>query len=535
MEQETKEPEKNKGELEGTKGLDMEKAKQSWGFKGQNYLFTIGIDRYKHWPPLHCAVKDVEDFAKVLLDHYQFDEDNWISLKDEEATEQQILSKFRDLAKMVTPEDNLIMYFSGHGHYDEVTKTGYWIPVNARKEVEYEHEFINTAIVVDRLKNINSLHTLLVIDACFSGTLVTQIRSSPRSERYKSRRVFTSGRAEVVHDGPEGGNSPFARGILYNLKQNTDKYVPASKLIVDVTEYVEKESQQTPTDARLVNADDQGGDFVFHLKMSEAEIWASVVQQNTKDAYRKFIEQFPQSEHQPEAREAYDWLTAREEDSLHSLQQYLNKYQPGGKHVPVAIKTLKEIEEEQFWEQCTNKDTLSYYYDYLYKYPEGKHAKEALQRTKQMSADTDDESFREAIEKNTTEAYQDYVKKSGNKKHVEKAEKKLSNLTAPSSEALEEKKAWKSAQETDTYEAYYDFTEAYPQSRFLEEARTAMKRMDDIALNQIRLMESKKNMAIQDKVKQCVAYFDKFPGAPNNQKVKQIKDRLEIQRYSQGL
>jgi uncharacterized caspase-like protein len=216
----TEKPDKSEEPIDGqiaTRGLDFDFSEAGWGFSGKNYLFVIGIDKYQHWTPLKCAVKDVRDFVKILTERYQFDESQVFTLLNEEGTQKNILHTFRELAKKITSNDNLIIYFSGHGHYDEVSKTGYWIPVDAETGHENEYQFINTAIIVDRLRGIDTLHTFLIIDACFSGTLITQIRSSPRSERYKSRRVFTSGRAEVVRDGPEGGNSPFAKGILNHL------------------------------------------------------------------------------------------------------------------------------------------------------------------------------------------------------------------------------------------------------------------------------------------------------------------------------
>lgn len=496
-----------------TKGLDLPTIENSWGFKGENYLFTIGIDKYQHWPPLKCAVKDVQDFTKVVTDRYQFEEKNVITLQDEEATERNILSGFRDLVRQITEEDNLVIYFSGHGHYDEVTKTGYWIPVDAHTGEEYEYEFINTAIIVDRLRTISSLHTFLIVDACFSGTLITQIRATPRSERYKSRRVFTSGREEVVNDGPEGGNSPFARGILHQLKKNTDKYVPASRLILDVKEYVEKEAQQTPTDARLVNADDQGGDFVFYLKMSEAEIWASTMEQHTREGYKKFMDQFPESDHFEEAQENYNWLTAAEKNSIRSLQEYLDKYRHDGRYVSKALKHLSSLEEEQTWEKAKRLNTLTAYYDYLTRYPDGKHVEKAEREIdKKKKGDEDDRQIKKKVEKK-----------------VQEESSRKREIPVP-----DEEQDWANAKNADSYIAYMDFVRAHPESRYAEKAEQEMKRLDDIALNEIRLMEQNRNLSLQDQIEKCLNYFNSYPGAQNNRKVKQIKDRLQIQKYSQG-
>lgn len=527
-------PEPSKEEDIATKGLDIGYVEHNWGFKGKNYLFIMGIDKYQHWTPLKCAVKDVVDFSNILTTRYQFEDAYVFKLLNEQASQKNILFTLRELAQKITDQDNLVIYFSGHGHHDEITKTGYWIPVDAQTGYENEYQFINTAVIVDRLRGINSLHTFLIIDACFSGTLITQIKAGPRSEKYKSRRVFTSGRAEVVNDGPEGGNSPFAKGIINHLSLNTDKYVPASKLILDVMEYVEKEAQQTPFEARLMNADDQGGDFVFHLKMSEAEIWAGVVGQHTIEAYENFIEDFPANEHLKEAQDAYDWLCAEKENTISGLHRYLNKYQPSGKYVPLAIKTLEDLEEEKCWQQAKIKDTLSAYFDYLFKYPEGKYVEEAKLKTRYIPGDEDDTAIKKAIEEDTEASYKEYLTHSATKKHQGIAEKKIAMRLASTSAPSEEEKTWQKATKTSTYLGYHDFAQVYPQSTYLEEARSEMKRLDNIALNKIRLVEHNGTLSLQEKISQCIDYFDKFPGAENNSKVKQIKDRLEIKTFSRS-
>lgn len=513
----------------GVRGLDIKIDDSNWGFKGKNYLFLIGIDKYEHWPSLKCAVKDVLDFAEILTSRYQFEESDIIILKNADATEKKILSAFKKLADTVTDQDNLVIYFSGHGHY--MSKTGYWIPVNANVGDECEDEFINTAIIVDRLRTINSLHTFLIIDACFSGTLITQIKgAAPKSEKYKSRRVLTSGRAEVVSDGPEGGNSPFAAGILNELRHNTDPYISASKLIAEVREYVEKQAQQTPNDARLINADDQGGDFIFHLKLSEAEIWANVVQQHTKDAYKKFADQFPDSTHHSEALEASEWLAANEANTIKAVSDYLSKYQGVGKYIALAIQKLETLEEEENWQKTKSRNTLSGFFQYINQYPTGKYAKEAKEEISKRVTDDDDKAFVKVIEEGSEKAFKEYLDKPGEKKYVREAERKLHTPDPVTVEKPDEEKAWTRAKAVNTFISFQDFTRAFPDSKYLVEAEEKMTYMDNVALNRIKIMEKSTSLPLKEKIDKCIHYFHEFPAAPNNRRVKQIKDRLEIER-----
>lgn len=296
----------------GTRGLDLDSLETGNEiFKGNNYIFAIGIDSYKHWDDLNCAVKDIEDFTEILLERYEFQQDYIILLKNKEATRKNILNKLREIAQKITAQDNLIIYFSGHGHYDEVTESGFWIPFEAEQGYENEDDFLDTAAIVHKLRFIETRHTFLIIDACFSGTLLTQVRSAPLDENYRSRRVFTSGRAEVVYDGPKGGNSPFAKGLLTGLKRNTSPYYRASGLINFVKDYVRNESKQTPVDGTWSNSGHEGGDFFFHLKLEDEDFWKATLKSNTIEDYNRYLANFPEGKYVKQAKRKIENFTVR--------------------------------------------------------------------------------------------------------------------------------------------------------------------------------------------------------------------------------
>ena len=215
------------------RGIKLPQSPSEWGFKGENYLLIIGIDHYANWKPLHNAVKDIRDISRMLTERYQFEASHTISLIDDEATEDNIRQKLLDVKRSITPEDNLVILFSGHGHYDSDLDEGYWVPANARKD--NPSDYISNSDVLKWIRAIKTHHTLLVVDSCFSGTLVSQSRSEVLSEKYPSCRIFASGRKELVDDGVPGTNSPFAKAILSRLSHNTDRVMRASELIQNVT------------------------------------------------------------------------------------------------------------------------------------------------------------------------------------------------------------------------------------------------------------------------------------------------------------
>ena len=88
-----------------------------------NHLFLIGINKYKHHTNLESCVKDCNDFKDILIEKFDFELSNVYELYDEEATNKRIQDAFRAYIKKLTTDDNLVIYFSGHGEYDEVTNT----------------------------------------------------------------------------------------------------------------------------------------------------------------------------------------------------------------------------------------------------------------------------------------------------------------------------------------------------------------------------------------------------------------------------
>lgn len=236
----------------------------------RNFLFVVSINSYEHWPQLNNAVKDGNDLAAILMNAYNFDLANVTILKDEQASLNNIYNGLRSLIEKITPKDNLIIYFSGHGHFDELLNEGYWIPVEAN--VHAEGEYLSNSSVLRIIENIEAQHILLMADACFSGSLfLDPNRGEGRGyiesvEKIKSRWGLASGRLEVVSDGEIGSNSPFARVLLSFLNENPKDEFTVSELVQHVKMKVAEEVSQTPIGNHLRLSEEPGGEFVFRKK-----------------------------------------------------------------------------------------------------------------------------------------------------------------------------------------------------------------------------------------------------------------------------
>ncbi|HIA10625.1 MAG TPA: hypothetical protein EYN69_00940, partial [Flavobacteriales bacterium] len=242
---------------------------------GKYYALLIGIDNYNGvWNQLNNAVNDARSIEDILKSKYKFD--NFSTLYNEQATRSTIIKKMEWLVENVKDEDNVFIYYSGHGDFKENLNKGYWVPFDAT--TKSTAEYISNNDIQTYLGGIRSKHTLLVSDACFSGDLFRgQTISVPfeDSEKYykkihalSSRKAITSGGLEPVMDGGRDGHSVFAYYFLKNLRNNENKYYDATELYNDIKIPVTNNSDQSPRFQPIKNTGDEGGQFVFIIKDS---------------------------------------------------------------------------------------------------------------------------------------------------------------------------------------------------------------------------------------------------------------------------
>ena len=232
----------------------------------RNFMLVIGVNDYTDWPKLNNAKSDAEAFKQVLNERYGFDPANTMELYDQQVTVKNILDRLSEIRDRVGADDNLVIYFSGHGFYDKAIDEGYWIPYNARKgEVT---DYLPNSTLVKYIKAMNCKHIFLVVDACFSGALFSDGHKGyvEKVGQCRSRWCLSSGRLELVSDGKTGDHSPFAYYLLKFLNENTKDSFPVSELIQYVKVAVSNNTEQTPLGNPLKNVGDEGGEFIFRLK-----------------------------------------------------------------------------------------------------------------------------------------------------------------------------------------------------------------------------------------------------------------------------
>lgn len=240
---------------------------------GNYYALIIGIDDYwGAFEPLNNAVTDAESIERLLKSKYKFD--HFITLYNRTATKENILKSFEELSNKAEETDNVFIYYSGHGEFNERQNKGYWVPVDARSNSMYE--LISNNDIQTALTGIPSKHTLLISDACFAGDIFRGSAYSipfEDSDRYyreihqlKSRKAITSGGIEPVMDGGREGHSVFAYYLLRALENNEGRFYDASQLYDRIKIPVTNNSEQRPKFAPIKYSGDEGGQFIFIRK-----------------------------------------------------------------------------------------------------------------------------------------------------------------------------------------------------------------------------------------------------------------------------
>ncbi|OFY68397.1 MAG: hypothetical protein A2V64_08420 [Bacteroidetes bacterium RBG_13_43_22] len=254
------------------KGLNVAQAMKSVQV-GEYYGLIIGIDQYAgEWPQLQNAVNDAKAVALTLSSKYTF---HYLkTLYNKDATRDNILKEFEWLMQNVKSNDNVFIYYSGHGEYLQNMDKGFWVPSDAASKTI--SKYISNEDIRSFLSGINSKHTLLVTDACFSGDIFrgkTMTIPYENSTKYyqkvyslNSRKALTSGGVEPVLDKGKEGHSVFAYYFLQALTKNSEKYLDAGQVFESLKIPVVNNSYQTPLYNPIRNSGDEGGQFIFMLK-----------------------------------------------------------------------------------------------------------------------------------------------------------------------------------------------------------------------------------------------------------------------------
>jgi uncharacterized protein len=188
----------------------------------QRYALVIANQNYKHWDALDTPILDGTAVAELLRSRFGFE----VTLLTD-ATRRQVLTALNQLRAKVDGDDDVLIYYAGHGEMDAITARGYWIPVDG--EQKNLTQWISVIDVTDQLAAMRARHALVIADSCYSGTLSGSLApridealaydargaALSRLAKKRSRVAMTSGGLEPVVDGGGGAqHSIYARSLI---------------------------------------------------------------------------------------------------------------------------------------------------------------------------------------------------------------------------------------------------------------------------------------------------------------------------------
>ncbi|MDX2033600.1 MAG: SUMF1/EgtB/PvdO family nonheme iron enzyme [Blastocatellia bacterium] len=246
------------------------------GGAGRYHALLIAVQKYRDPKvnPLDHPIRDAEQVREALTTAYRFERADVSLLKDPDR--EALLGALDEFAERLRPEDRLLVFYAGHGHWDEARKQGYWLPSDAQKG--NRANWISNSDIRDAIKPIRARHVLLISDACFSGSLFVTRDAFSRAaaagevDKLPSRTAMTSGALTTVPD-----RSVFVNYLLKKLRENDEPYLLAGDLFGQLRTPVINNSRPqpdgslpTPRYGVIQEAGDEGGEFVFLRRMSGA-------------------------------------------------------------------------------------------------------------------------------------------------------------------------------------------------------------------------------------------------------------------------
>ena len=233
-------------------------------------------------PKLKTAANDAREVAKVLSDRYGFEVK---LLLNSEASRGNILDSLNQYENTVTANDNLLIYFAGHGYENKITGKAYWLPTDAGS-VSSSNRIIADDITSEMVA-LSARHILIISDSCYSGGLSrdADVVSATlgkdallrRMMSGRSRTLMASGGDEPVSDSGKDGHSAFAYALLEALKDRQDAMFSAGDLFyAGVQRRVAGNSEQVPHYDVIRSSGHVDGDFVFLRKGATSDAASSL-------------------------------------------------------------------------------------------------------------------------------------------------------------------------------------------------------------------------------------------------------------------
>jgi Caspase domain len=177
----------------------------------------VGVNAYTR-RPLDGCVADAKAIEQLLRDRFSFDASNIRLLLDAAATRDAVLSELDEIVDLTQPGDVAFFFYAGHGSISENDEDNESSGFDSTLMVsDTPRQDILDDEIQERLAALGAKtpHTVMIFDACHSGTIARSADSAPKERWYPS--VKRSALPDAVRAGATSRSAPAAPGEKFTI------------------------------------------------------------------------------------------------------------------------------------------------------------------------------------------------------------------------------------------------------------------------------------------------------------------------------
>ena len=228
---------------------------------GEFHALLLAVDEYQD-PGIDGLSRPIGAAGRirsVLQSDYAFASENVTLLTNPD--QRQIVGALDKLSRRAGEADSVLIFYAGHGDWDEQFGQGYWLPSDA--EPGSKVAWVYNSTIRDYIRGMRAKNVLVVSDACFAGSVFDwgSVGGDARENtktlfETPARLAMTSG---TLIDAPD--DSAFVDHLVRELEANREKYLSSEALFARLKDA--SQAGQMPEIGRIRESGDEGGDFIF--------------------------------------------------------------------------------------------------------------------------------------------------------------------------------------------------------------------------------------------------------------------------------
>ncbi|MFT6359065.1 MAG: sulfatase activating formylglycine-generating enzyme [Saprospiraceae bacterium] len=324
--------------------------------KGKDYAVFFYVSSFQSgWKDLPQTRTESREIMTELENNFDF---TCEAMPD--PSKKEIKDKIAEYNRKLMPNDQVLFFFSMHGHYDKGANKGYLVASDGKAQDEYNESYLSYEQLGTYLSKCKAKHVLVALDACHSGAFGSDnTKSGPSIVAYNSEDCFTRLDQSMLHqsrlycssgnkDAKTPAESRFAMQFLQALREGGNNGTVQMR---DLAYALGEVTTPKPVTGYFKNHK-ANGDFVF-VKKGYCGSTAPTADLETA---------------------AYN--SAKNQNTIDAFDYYLALY-PSGRYRHNCQYQKAKLEEERSWKIAQRLDTPAAYRGYLDTYSNGKHTKEA--------------------------------------------------------------------------------------------------------------------------------------------------------------